>query len=783
MPNIPKVTRLKMSDGVIYTIYDETALHEVSIITSKDQMYVKSSDGEQVMKDMPVSNSVGKDSVINTTTNDNISRANIANGAYSVAFGSRNVIGADASESGAFGGDVHINSENTYGFGYHVWAHSNQNLIGGYDVGSNAKESFIFGNTIGVDCTHNNSTHEWTANSTADVNKSRYLAIFGKNHIIASNCQSDLVYGIDNNIPQYVYRSAIGGNGNRIQGALDNSFVFGQEHYLGSNSSNWINVFGYNNKIGLADPTGNSDSYSGGNEDVNVFGYQNRVGACLTDSTVIGYYNKIAGGSSTSSKNESVYAIGYSNTNKPSSTAYQRTFMIGAYLRAESDDRVIVGRYNDGTGINGTFFEVGCGSSDAARRTGFAVGYENSEYFAYLGPTRLVGSSGGLKVNGTTVSLSGHAHNNATSNNSGFMSAEDKKKLDDTIILQNNEYYLTDGTRSVSIADVITHITTCFRGDTSYVTMYDGTTRLISEVKAGDSVLGYDVNKQEYCEAIVLDNIKTGESNEFDCYVFEDGTTVDIYGNDSFLTHHMSNFDNPEAANSDCFSACWIDYLYSRSREHKDYIRKVIKNTGGKDNGVAVVYKRTFKCAASTGRYCIDTSNGTCFINGLCQARKPVNMITRLMKYHETFGSKIDSIFAGIIARHSGGIDDLIPDDHIEDVASVELFKEWNSNKASITIKKEFLNNTDYKAMKYAEGVLSEEEWLPIKEQRIAARAEINRMEERNAEIIPLLKETNPYFMHEYGDKYAWVYRNREEMLDFADLNNMLEDVREHFNS
>lgn len=411
MPNTDIISAITVG-STTYEIRDNTKLTKSSNTTAKNQMYVKDTSGYQIMVDMPVANSTGKDSVINTTTDDNISRANIAGGAYSVAFGSRNVIGSSASESGAFGGDIHINAENTYGFGYHVWAHSNQNLIGGYDVGSNAKESLIYGNNIGVDCTHNASTHTWTANSTADANKSKYLMVFGNNHSIASNCQADLVYGTSITLPQYVYHSTIGGNGIVVHGALDNSFVVGQQHHLGSNSSNWINVFGYNNKIGLADPTGSSDSYSGGNEDINVFGYQNRVGAYLTDSTVIGYYNTISGGSGVSSKNESVYAIGYSNNNKPSSTVYQRVFMIGAYLRAEANDRVIVGRYNDGTGIDGAFFEVGCGSSDTSRRTGFAVGYNSNYggYFAYLGPTRLGGTSGGLTVNGTTVSLSGHTH-------------------------------------------------------------------------------------------------------------------------------------------------------------------------------------------------------------------------------------------------------------------------------------------------------------------------------------------------------------------------------------
>ena len=40
------------------------------------------------------------------------------------------------------------------------------------------------------------------------------------------------------------------------------------------------------------------------------------------------------------------------------------------------------------------------------------------------------------------------------------------------------------------------------------------------------------------------------------------------------------------------------------------------------------------------------------------------------------------------------------------------------------------LADTDYQAIKYAEGELTEEEYAPIKEQRKTWRAEINRLEE-----------------------------------------------------
>lgn len=47
------------------------------------------------------------------------------------------------------------------------------------------------------------------------------------------------------------------------------------------------------------------------------------------------------------------------------------------------------------------------------------------------------------------------------------------------------------------------------------------------------------------------------------------------------------------------------------------------------------------------------------------------------------------------------------------------------------------LHNTDYVAIKYAEGELTEAEFAPIREQRKAWRAEINALE---AEIVELTK-------------------------------------------
>ena len=49
-------------------------------------------------------------------------------------------------------------------------------------------------------------------------------------------------------------------------------------------------------------------------------------------------------------------------------------------------------------------------------------------------------------------------------------------------------------------------------------------------------------------------------------------------------------------------------------------------------------------------------------------------------------------------------------------------------NKQITQLKKQ-LSDTDYKAIKYSEGLITEEEYAPIKSQRQAWRDEINQLE------------------------------------------------------
>lgn len=59
----------------------------------------------------------------------------------------------------------------------------------------------------------------------------------------------------------------------------------------------------------------------------------------------------------------------------------------------------------------------------------------------------------------------------------------------------------------------------------------------------------------------------------------------------------------------------------------------------------------------------------------------------------------------------------------------IEALQVEPSNEQKIAELKQNLVNTDYKAIKYAEGLISDEEYAPIKAQRQEWREEINKLE------------------------------------------------------
>lgn len=333
----------------------------------------------------------------------------------------------------------------------------------------------------------------------------------------------------------------------------------------------------------------------------------------------------------------------------------------------------------------------------------------------------------------------------------------------------DQHYYLQDENGdSVRVSDVINNIT-CFRGDTTYVTMYDGTKKLIQDVKQGDSLLGYNVNTKEVCETIVLRNIETGIDKYFDCYVFSDGTTLDVYGHDRLLARMDNQIDDDDADSDNVVLGCYsIDELLKKHNAGDDS-RCVVKEDG---NAAFVVCKFKSRLKDYTPRFALYTSNGTAFLNGLCMGKVPNTILDLRQRRNMKFTPEINT-FLDAMALEMAELDESLPDDHILDPSKIDDVKEYAKAIAEISVYKKKLDALDYYTNKHLEGEITDERWAEIHQMRDEYRAKVNEAEVAAIEYKANVMENNPQiFGYDRGEAKKW--KERQAILDAH-----LEDFRE----
>lgn len=98
------------------------------------------------------------------------------------------------------------------------------------------------------------------------------------------------------------------------------------------------------------------------------------------------------------------------------------------------------------------------------------------------------------------------------------------------------------------------------------------------------------------------------------------------------------------------------------------------------------------------------------------------------LKY-ELMGIKMSfEEFDHLICEQANGKDLKIEDGKVIAIEHIPTQKELNTQR--IAELKQNLANTDYQAIKFAEGRMTQEEYAPIGEQRQQWRDEINRLEQ-----------------------------------------------------
>jgi|GEM_PF-1699636 len=233
------------------------------------------------------------------------------------------------------------------------------------------------------------------------------------------------------------------------------------------------------------------------------------------------------------------------------------------------------------------------------------------------------------------------------------------------------------------------------------INMADGTAKAVEDVRAGDLVQSYDPANGAMTAAVVIDAYVTGYARKFSTYSFSDGRYLTIYGQHS---------------------------IYNKSSGTTKDIRKSNRNDRIVNiDGELVQWCAThdmFHHGEKKRRYNIVTSNNLYFANGILLGHKPFSKLQRVLDAHITVSEEIRAVWQRDCDDYNNYNAFLrSPEFHAE-------MKAPNQDRARaehiIAVNKKRLADSDYKAQKHVEGLLTDAEWSAAKNQRAVWRKEIN---------------------------------------------------------
>ena len=262
-----------------------------------------------------------------------------------------------------------------------------------------------------------------------------------------------------------------------------------------------------------------------------------------------------------------------------------------------------------------------------------------------------------------------------------------------------------------------TYDNSCLIEGTS-INMADGTEKAVEDLKTGDIVQSYDPATNTLVPAVVIKAYITGASRKYTAYNFSDGRYLTVYGMHGFYNEKSGMTKDIREINRN-------DRLINISGES-------IQWAGSRD---------VYFAGAKKLRYNVVTSNNLYFANGLLLGSRPYNKLQIALDRHLEISDSIKAVWQQDCDDYNNYTSYLNNPDFYMEIK--DSYQELAKAKNIINVNKKRLANTDYKAQKFVEGLLNEEEWTTAKNNRALYRKEINDNEsvitERRTQIDEII--------------------------------------------
>ena len=293
-----------------------------------------------------------------------------------------------------------------------------------------------------------------------------------------------------------------------------------------------------------------------------------------------------------------------------------------------------------------------------------------------------------------------------------------------TIRLKSDEYILPN--LYLKHLYLISYYYTCFMEGTK-ITMADGSVKNIEKIQPGDMVKFLSDEGEEKTTQVMLPVEEfSGETREYTTYTFDNGINIDICKEQKLWNEDKKDYTNIE------------DWPIGT---HTKTLNGEIITLTRKENHVLAKPKK---------HYFLQTWNGNYTVNNLLTYTSQDTIWNNLSKeeYRQYWKSddEMKKQKRKVLTRRYKGTPTNFK---IFQQTKMENLKKETSINNNINENKQYLSNTDYMTIKFADGVLTEEEYLPVKQKRAEARNTINADEA----ILIKLKKENTAWLNKFTAK------------------------------
>lgn len=241
---------------------------------------------------------------------------------------------------------------------------------------------------------------------------------------------------------------------------------------------------------------------------------------------------------------------------------------------------------------------------------------------------------------------------------------------------------------------------TCLIAGTK-IAMADGTEKNIEDVQPGEEILSYNPTTKKLCAAVALNSYKTGNASDYTRYTFQNGSHLTVYYDHGYYEAKKGFVGGIKEITNEKFGL-GLDLQPTR------FLQKEVVSFYG----------------INQDHYNLLSSNNLYFANGILCGFTPSKKKSYYSRIEEKLPEQIEDIFNNDAQDYIDFVKALESNEYQAEVSPYLVA--YREAKRKVEHYKQCLASLDYQTIKYAEGLITEDELAGTVEKKELYRAKVN---------------------------------------------------------